>query len=145
MINFIEKSIKKTPKFVRFVVVGIVNTAIDLGVLNILIVIFGLAQPSLFSFYKSASFICALINSYFMNKSFTFGIKENKQKTFYLFIFFSLIGFMVNVTSSSLVFYALSSLSKDYSVHFLATISGIAGTVLGLSINYLSYKYIVFK
>lgn len=144
MINFIEKKIKKTPRFVRFMVVGVVNTAIDLGVLNILIVIFGLTQPFLFSFYKSISFICALLNSYFMNKSFTFGIKENKQKTFYLFILFSLIGFMVNVTSSSLVFYALS-LSKYYSVHLLATISGIAGTILGLFINYLSYKYIVFK
>lgn len=145
MINFIKKNVEKTPKIIRFAAVGVANTVIDLGILNILIFIFGLTQPFLFSFYKSTSFICALLNSYFMNKSFTFGIKESKQKTFYLFVFFSLIGFMVNVTSSSFVFYALSSLGKDYAVHFLATISGIAGTVLGLSINYLSYKYIVFK
>ena len=68
------------PKFIRFAIVGVINTIIDLGLLNILISIFGLAQPFLFSFYKGISFIiCALLNSYFMNKRFTFKVKENKN------------------------------------------------------------------
>lgn len=133
------------PKFIRFVVVGIINTSIDLGLLNILIAIFGVSQPFLFSFYKAISFIFALLNSYFMNKSFTFKIEENKRQTFYLFIFFSLIGLMVNVVSSSLLFYFLSSSHISFNTHIVATFSGIFGAILGLLINYINYNYFVFK
>lgn len=133
------------PKFIRFAIVGVINTIIDLGLLNILISIFGLAQPFLFSFYKGISFICALLNSYFMNKRFTFKVKENKKYTFHLFIFFSLVGFIINVVSSSLLFYILSANQISLNTYIIATLSGIFGTILGFLINYINYNYFVFK
>jgi putative flippase GtrA len=135
----------KFPKFIRFALVGVVNTFIDLGFLNMLIFVFGLGHPYLFSVYKGFSFVCALINSYFMNRSFTFESKENSKKTFYLFVFYSLIGFVVNVASSSLVFYILSSQYIAINAHVSATLSGLIGTVLGLLVNYICYNFLVFK
>jgi len=135
----------KIPKFIRFALVGVVNTLIDLGVLNLLIFIFGVVQPLSFSFFKGISFVCALVNSYFMNKNFTFESKENSSKTFSLFVFYSLVGFVVNVASSSMMFSFLISSQIHLNTHLLATISGIFGTALGLSVNYISYNFLVFK
>jgi putative flippase GtrA len=135
----------KIPKFIRFALVGVVNTLIDLGILNLLIFIFGVVQPLSFSIFKGISFVCALVNSYFMNKNFTFESKENSPKTFSLFVFYSLIGFLVNVASSSFMFSFLEGSQLDLNTHILATISGIFGTVLGLAVNYISYNFLVFK
>ncbi|KKT22093.1 MAG: Membrane protein, GtrA superfamily [Candidatus Nomurabacteria bacterium GW2011_GWF2_43_8] len=133
------------PKFIRFAIVGVVNTVIDLSILNILILIFGLSQPFLFPFYKGFSFICAFLNSYFMNKNFTFRSKENKKYTFYIFCFFSFVGFLMNVIFSSLLFFTLISSHIFLNTHIIATFSGIFGTIVGLIINYLSYNNLVFK
>lgn len=131
------------PKFIRFAIVGVINTAVDLGILNILIGIFGLTQHFSFSLHKSVSFVCALLNSYFMNKSFTFEMKENSKKTFYLFVFYSLIGFVVNVASSSFIFYLLSV--GQINTHIVASVSGLVGTAFGLLVNYICYNFLVFK
>lgn len=133
------------PKFIRFLIVGIANTAIDLGLLNILIAVFGLAQPFLFSLYKGVSFFCALLNSYYLNKNFTFKFRENRKRTFPLFILFSLTAFLVNVISASLLFHLLSSGQFSASPHLVATASGLFGAILGLFVNYSSYNYLVFK
>jgi putative flippase GtrA len=143
MINVINKS--NISRFARFAIVGGVNTAVDLGVLNLLIALFGVANPFIFSIYKGISFVCAVVNSYFMNKYFTFGHRQNSRKIFYVFVFFSLIGFVINVTISSVVFYVLGFYSHIFSDHIIATISGIIGNIFGLAINYINYSYFVFK
>lgn len=132
-------------KFVRFVFVGVVNTLIDLGVLNLLVFLFGVTSPLSFSFYKSVSFVCALVNSYFLNKNFTFQFKENNMRTFYSFVLFSLVGFSVNVIFSGLSFSIISTYQIFSDLHVIATVSAIVGTILGFIINYVSYNYLVFK
>lgn len=135
----------KIPRLVRFAIVGTINTVVDLGVLNILIYIFGLTQPYIFPLYKGISFTCAFMNSYFMNKNFTFKDRKKRKYNFYSFTFFSLISLLINVLSSSFLFYLLSSNYIFLNTHPIATLSGIFGAILGLFINYLSYNYLVFK
>src|SRR4051812_2640671 len=94
------------PKFIRFGMVGTANTVIDLSILYVLIALFG---TKLFPFYKGISFMCALLNSYFMNKRYTFQFKKEQSRTFLPFIFFSLVAFIINIASASMLFYALSS------------------------------------
>jgi len=132
-------------RFVRFSIVGVINTIIDLGILNLLISIFGLANPFFFSIYKGISFLCAVTNSYYMNKFFTFRIQHTSHKTFAVFVFFSLMSFVINLFVSSITFYILGVYALNLPVHLSATIAGITGTLFGLSINYLSYSYFVFK
>jgi putative flippase GtrA len=135
----------KIPKFVRFVIIGIINTIIDLGVLNILIVLFGLAHPFLFTIYKSISFCCAIVNSYILNKHYTFEVKEYKHKDMLLFFLSSLITFLINISLSSILFYILVNLDNPFNTNMIASISAVFGAVSGLGLNFISYKYIVFK
>lgn len=135
----------KINKIIRFALVGLVNTILDLAVLNLLVFLFGATDPFIFSVFKGISFCCALLNSYYMNKYFTFTNSTTNQKTFYVFVFFSLIGFVVNVLTSSLAFYLLSLNSMFIPQYLVITISGLVGTFFGLTLNYVNYSFFVFK
>lgn len=131
--------------FIRFGLVGVFNTVLDLVVLNLLISVFGVVDPLAFSVCKGISFIIALLNSYFMNKYFTFAKKQKSQKEFYLFFIVSIIGLFINIGISSFLFYLISLSSYNISVHIIATVSGIIGAMFSMVINYISYSYFVFK
>lgn len=135
----------KIYQFMRFAFVGVVNTVLDLVVLNLLVYIFDVHNPFIFSICKGVSFSIAVVNSYFMNKYFTFNKKETENKDFYLFIIISLIGLVINIVISSLLFYLLGLYSSYISVNLIATISAIIGSSVTMLVNYFGYSYFVFK
>ena len=132
-------------KFVRFSLVGIFNTLLDLGILNLLIYLFNVVDPFAFSICKGISFFLAAMNSYYMNKYFTFAKKQKSKKEFYLFILVSIISLFINMFISSLFFYLLGLYPQIISIHMIATISAIIGAMFSTIINYISYSYFVFK
>ena len=132
-------------RLVRFGFVGAFNTVFDLAVLNFLIYIFGEPTAFVFSIYKGISFLCALICSYFLNKHFTFKKNTTSKKTFLVFVFFSLIGFVANVVLSSFVYYILLFYSDTLSIPVIASISAIVGSLASAILNYITYSYFVFK
>src|SRR5882724_12844167 len=71
---------KHLSQVLKFIVVGILNTAIDLAVLNFLILVFHTGKTGLtYSIFKAISFLAALANSYLMNRSWTFIDALKKQ------------------------------------------------------------------
>ena len=136
----------KSYKLFRFVLVGISNTLVDLGILNLLVYFWGTVHVYSYSLYKSISFVFALLNSYFLNRYFTFQYRESNKKSFVLFLIFSVFAFVVNVIFSSFVFYILSKYNTFYLNGFsLVTLPAILGSIVSFLVNYLSYNYIVFK
>ena len=135
----------KIQRFIRFAIVGGVNTLVDLVVLNVLISVFNVVNPFIFSICKGVSFMVALTNSYFMNKYFTFAQKQKSKKEFYLFVLVSLVGLLINIIISGLSFYLLGLFSYPISTHVIATASGIVGAIFSMFINYISYSIFVFK
>jgi len=62
----------------KFILVGGLNTIVDLGILNILLVLFGPATLLLGTVFKAIAFLTAVMNSYVWNKYWTFEkAKEN--------------------------------------------------------------------
>lgn len=58
---------------VRFAIVGLMNTGVDLAVLNALIAISHRGGSGfMYSIFKAISFLVAVVNSYFMNTRWTF-------------------------------------------------------------------------
>jgi len=133
----------------KFVLVGIINTLIDLGILNLLIFITNIASGPWYSVFKGTSFIVAVINSYFMNKFWTFKSlgQDNKGKEFLQFLTVSAIGFTINVLAASLVVNIISGYFPipGISAKLWANIGALTATCCAMAWNFIGYKFLVFK
>lgn len=134
---------------IKFVLVGILNTGIDFGVLNILMRVSGISSGSGYTFFKGISFVAAVINSYFLNKLWTFkGTGSGKtQKEFVQFLIVSVIGFGVNVGVASFVVNVISPRFPYSGVSEViwANIGAVVATACSMVWNFIGYKFIVFK
>jgi len=133
----------------KFGLVGALNTLIDLGVLNILILISGTSIGITYSIFKGFSFVVAVINSYFWNKFWTFkkiGSGET-GKEFVKFLVVSIIGFGINVGIASLIVNVIGSpfTYSGISEQIWANIGAVIATVFAMTWNFIGYKFIVFK
>ena len=141
----------------KFVLVGVLNTLVDLGILNILGLILGITTGFGFSALKGISFIVAVTNSYFWNKFWTFSSsvppsgtsdgqaeKSKVGKEFSQFFVVSLIGFGINVGVASLVVIVIGP-QFGLSEKIWLNIGAITATFFGMAWNFVGYKFIVFK
>ena len=131
-------------QLIKFSLVGIINTLITFFVLWSLDISIG---RDLWS-YAFAYFLGS-VNSFFMNKRFTFNQKEISKKTLFQFILFlltSLIGMIVYTFVSN---YVESILLISYRFGFVTLknyiIAGFIGTIFNFFIQFLILKFTIFK
>ncbi len=133
----------------KFILVGILNTLIDLGVLNLLIFATGIATGLGFSAFKGISFLAAVINSYFLNRFWTFKSagQNDKKKEFSQFFIISVIGFGINVGIASLVVNVIGNQLIVFGISdkIWANIGALAATFVSMVWNFIGYKFIVVK
>jgi putative flippase GtrA len=128
-------------QFVKFFVVGVSNTLVDLIVLNWLIWLFSISAGPGYSLFKAISFIIANLNSYFWNKKWTFKTARGDFRQFFVV---SLVGLLVNVAAASFV---VNFIGPQFGLtsKIWANVGALTGSVIGLLWNFLGYKFIVFK
>jgi len=131
----------------RFGVVGIINTVVDLSALNILIFLFHTGQAgTMFAVFKTVAFACAVMNSYLMNRSWTFRRVTDKHHVVEgaQFLFISLLGAVVNVGTSS---YVATYMHPRWGIHTKAwpSFAALVGTAFSLGFNFIGYKFWVFS
>ncbi len=129
----------------KFVLVGTLNTFIDLGILNLLILISGIASGWYYSIFKGASFIIATCNSYLWNKFWSFEKKTKMAgKEFLQFFIISIIGLLINVGVASLVVNVVGT-QFGLTTKIWANFGAIIGVLVAFTWNFLGYKFIVFR
>jgi putative flippase GtrA len=139
-------------QFLRFAVIGVINTGVDLLVLNLLMIVFDQRDGIHFTIFKTVSFAIAVISSYFLNKYWAFEDKNKKEEVrkFSQFIAVSIIGALINVGIASLVVSIrpdafITSVSVDTFNQIWGNFAALCGTAIGLIWNFLGYKFVVFK
>lgn len=139
-------------QFLKFGVVGVLNTLVDLGVFNLLIFLFGLVHGPLFAVFKTISFVVAVVNSYFMNKHLVFNTQrtltlteKGKSTEFSLFLIVSIVGLLLNVLVSYAVFATGKMLAPETSYYLFANLGALLGSGVVMLWNFLGYKFFVFK
>ncbi len=130
----------------QFLLIGVLNTLVDLGGLNLLIWLSGISAGIWYSVFKGASFVVATLHSYFWNKFWTFEAKKTKgmQMEFAKFFLVTLIGFGVNVGIASFI---VNAVGPQFNItgNVWANIGAIFASVVGIFWNFLGSKFIVFK
>jgi len=133
-------------QFSRFVVVGFMNTAIDFTVLNILSFVTGIYAGAWLIVLNSTAFLAATTNSYFMNKYWTFGVRDGAQTSeVSKFLSVSLVGLVIN---SSIVYGITTFLVSPLPQITLVLWENLAkATATGISLfwNFIGYKFLVFN
>lgn len=98
-LNFLKVVEHKTVRqFIKFALVGAINTAIDWGIFYGIILVFSFGDnQALSQLAKAISFLVAATSSFFMNRSWTFHSKSKKigheAAKFYAV---SLVGLIIN-------------------------------------------------
>ena len=141
-----ERLLRVSKQFSKFVLIGGVNTAIDFAVLNIEIKLTGITSGSGLFVLNTISFLVAVINSYFMNKYWTFqDVTRNREETkFAQFIAVSLAGSGIN---SSIVAGITTFIAPAFGISPIlwANVAKLLATGISLVWNFVGYKLFVFK
>jgi len=125
--------IQKHQQFLKFCLVGILGTIIDIGILYILV------EFAHFNYLLAASlsFVLAVINNYLFNKYWTFkNTKTRHLKQFSLFLLISLVGLAINLG----ILYLLVDLAQIWYI-FAKIIAILIVTIW----NFIMNKFVTFK
>ena len=133
-------------QFSRFVVVGFINTAIDFFVLNVLSFLTGIEKGAGAAVLSGVSFLVANLNSYILNKKWTF--KEHSAKNvarqFTKFFSVSLGGMAINIV---IVGVLTTYIQPPFEIDGKIWLNISKAVAVGISMfwNFFGYKFMVFK
>ena len=137
-----QELLKKHETKLRFGIIGVINTALDFGLLFVFSSLFGIPR----GFANMLSTSISFIFSFFANKRYTFksSSKENIVREMVLFTVVTLFGLWV---IQGLIIHFLTpviiNLGTTEELALLA--SKLIATVASLIWNYLLYSRVVFK
>ena len=139
---FIGKKIAILWQFSKFALVGVLNTAIDFGILNLLILLTGITSGLGIIPLNAVSFTTAVINSFFWNKKWVF--QSRKDANFLTFFAITLIGLLLN----SGIVYIITTFVPPVLISsetLWVNMAKVLATGVSLVWNFTGYKLIVFK
>jgi len=143
--DLLGKKVPVIPQFIKFILVGFANTAVDFGILNLLMSVTGIYNGQAIFFLNSISFIVAVSHSYVWNKFWTFKVKKtNAAKEFLQFVIVSMVGLLIN---GAIVFMITTWVKPLFGLADAswANVAKALATIISLVWNFLGYKFIVFK
>ncbi|SEM30471.1 Putative flippase GtrA (transmembrane translocase of bactoprenol-linked glucose) [Ligilactobacillus sp. WC1T17] len=122
----------------KFILVGIVNTAVGMGVMFLFYNLFH------FNYWISSAsnYIVGSIVSYFLNKYFTFQNKSKDAKV--------IVKFIINITVCYLVAYGVAKpvvvyLFSSFSQSVQDNAAMLAGSIFFVGLNYIGQRFWAFK
>lgn len=127
--------IQRYKSLLRYVVVGVINTGVDFLTFSLLQGFFGVH----FAISQVAGYSAGILNSFLMNKFWTFENKQVNKKTSAQAVKFVI----VNLVTLGISIYGIKFLSEGAGLNIYIA-KGLI-TFLTLAINYIGYKLWVFR
>lgn len=129
----LSEIIQKFKPFIKYAIVGVLGTAIDLGALYLLVE-YALMDVILASVL---SFLLAVVNNFLLNKAWTFRNKsKNYRKLFIKFLIVSLVGLLLTIFCMQLLVNV---------AHIWYMLAKVITSLVVLSWNFLGNKFWTFS
>jgi putative flippase GtrA len=141
----IGKKIPVVFQFAKYATTGLANTAVDFGILNLLMWMTGIYSGQTIFLLNSIAFLIAVTHSYIWNKFWTFRSKDKDVAgQFVQFLAVSLIGILIN---GAIVYVVTTLVSPMFGLSSAvwANVAKALATLISLIWNFLGYKFVVFK
>ncbi|MBI4653192.1 GtrA family protein [Candidatus Kuenenbacteria bacterium] len=129
-------------QFIKFAIVGIINTGLDFIFFNFLILMTGIYKGGWLGLLNFISFSLATTNSYFLNKFWTF--KKKETSSFLIFFLISLAGCIINTS----IVYSITTFIPpffDISQLLWVNIAKLLAISISMVWNFIGYKFWVFR
>lgn len=126
---------EKYKSIIRFIIVGCVNTGVDFLAFTLVHSFWGLNKL----FCQTAGYSMGIINSFILNKLWTFENRDSKFSTFNQAVCF----IIVNMVSLGVSLLGLKLISEVYGVNVY--VAKLMVTAIVQAVNYTGYKLLVFK
>lgn len=140
-----EKFRKGGVRFSKFTVVGAVNAAVDIGVLNLLLLLGPTRDTLTLVLYNGIALVLANVNSYVWNSFWTF--RGRAAHDLYQTVTF--VGqALVNVGVSSVLFWALVRpvmINTEVSAYVAGNVAKVISVSVASTISYFLMRYLVFS
>lgn len=130
-------------QFIKFALIGVANTAINLGVFNYFVDASGLTAGIPLVIISSVSFMAAAINSYIWNTHWSFN--EGFRNTVHQFEIFLIITFLGLLVNDIIIMVFISIFNTFGPPRLIASLANLAGILFAMFWNFFGYKFIVFK
>ena len=130
-------------QFIKYFVIGLSNTAINIGVFNYFINVSGVTRGIPLLVISSVAFLAAIINSYIWNSHWSF--KEGFNNTIYQFERFFIVTFIGLLLNSTAVIMITTLFYGAFSPRAIDNIANLTGILCAMVWNFIGYKYFVFN
>lgn len=136
MKKLLSKFLDKT--FLRFIIVGVINTLFGTAIMFVFYNVFGLS----YWLSSASNYFFGSILSYFLNKYFTFQYKKRDWKV---------VGrFVLNISACYLIAYGVAkplvrALLSGASSTIQENVAMLCGMCLFVALNYLGQRFFAFK
>lgn len=134
-------------QFAKFGLVGVGNTAINFGIVNVLVLITGVNKGWPVYFFAALAFAGALMNSYIWNSHWSFKEHSAPQRTTKEFIEFFLVTF-IGLQINSIIVYAITTHVApigNISPQRWVNVANVIATLAVMFWDFGGFKYIVFR
>jgi putative flippase GtrA len=129
---------RMTGQAARFIIVGVLNTVVDLGAFYLLGLIPGMPHVAA----KAISYVLGICNSFVWNKCWTFSARrsERGKREFAVFFAVNTPPLLVNV-----VVFTILGLWIDSGTWWVRMAKAFAAAVVSVTWNFLGSRYIAFR
>lgn len=138
------------PSLAKFLTVGTMNTLIDFGILNLLLILTAVVTAPLFALFKGFSFSVAVVSSYLWNRNWSFADIKGKgaarlgeRREFARFAVVTLASLATNTGVATLLV-QVGSPVEYLSPLAWANVSAAVALILSTTLNFLGYRWLVF-
>ena len=136
---------KGSIRFSKFTLVGFFNAAVDIGTLNVFLLLASTRDPSLLALYNGVALLVANLNSYIWNTRWTFRsrAKRNDLRQRALFA----LQVLVNITISNGLFWIMIRpvlIHTEVPAFLAGNVAKIISVVIASTIGFFFMRYVVF-